>query len=207
GLFSANGRGSSSGFSIMEAEPDGNYMDIYLEAHSGYSGNYFGLALPDLGTYATSELEGHKFYALMSDITGTTGRWLGFGICANIDDWSNLRIGAGAKYNYGDGSGTNGYRQVMENISPYGNSNDSDDLEPAGIKLYQVNCDGSFSPRVWDVYSGDPTVEYPDYFVSHGTWNVTMLDFKTGTYEPSIIFNFPDRYSYRGFRIYGAGVI
>ena len=207
GLFSANGRGSSSGFSIMEAEPDGNYMDVYLEAHSGYSGNYFGLSLSNLGTYTTSELEGHKFYALMSDITGTTGRWMGFGICANIDDWSNLRIGAGAKYNYGDGSGANGYRQVMENISPYGNSNDSDDLEPAGIKLYQVNCDGSFSPRVWDVYSGDPTVEYPDYFVSHGTWNVTMLDFKTGTYEPSIIFNFPDRYSYRGFRIYGAGVI
>lgn len=65
GLFSANGRGSSSGFSIMEAEHDGNYMDIYLEAHSGYSGNYFGLSLSGLGTYATSELEGHKFYALI----------------------------------------------------------------------------------------------------------------------------------------------
>lgn len=207
GLFSANGRGSSSGFSIMDAEQYDNHVDVSLEAHSGYSGNYLGISLSDLGTYSASELEGHKFYVLMSDETGTSGRWMGFGVCVNIDDWSNLGIGAGVKYNYGDGSGTYGYRQVMESISPYGNSNDVDDLEPAGIKLYETNCDWSFSPRVFDTYSGDPTVEYPDYFVWHGTWSFSMADFKTGTYEPSIIFNYPDRYSYRRFRIYGAGVI
>lgn len=207
GLFSANGRGSSSGFSIMDAEREDNHVDVVLEAHSGYSGNYFGIALSDLGTYSASELSGHKFYALMSDATGTKGRWMGFGVCVNISDWSNLGLGVGAKYNYGDGSATYGYRQVMENISPYGSSNDTDDLEPAGIKLYETNCDWSFMPCVWDAYSGDPTVEYPDYFVRHGSWNFTMLDFKTGTYEPSIVFNFPDRYSYRSFRIYGAGVI
>ena len=207
GLFSANGRGSSSRFNIMEAEQDYNYVDVVLEAHSGYSGNYFGIALSDLGTYTASQLDGHKFYVLMSDSTGSTGWWMGFGLCVNLDDWSNLGLGLGAKYNYGDGTGTYGYRQVMESISPYASSNDSDDLEPAGIKLYETNCDWSFCPAVWDTYAGDPTAEYPDYFVKHGTWNVTMMDFKTGTYEPSIVFNFPDRYTYRGFRLYGAGVI
>ena len=207
GLFSANGRGSSSRFNIMEAEQDYNYVDVVLEAHSGYSGNYFGIALSDLGTYTASQLDGHKFYVLMSDSTGSTGRWMGFGLCVNLDDWSNLGLGLGAKYDYGDGTGTYGYRQVFESISPYASSNDSDDLEPAGIKLYETNCDWSFCPAVWDTYAGDPTAEYPDYFVKHGTWNVTMMDFKTGTYEPSIVFNFPDRYTYRGFRLYGAGVI
>ena len=207
GLFSANGRGSSSGFSIMEAEPDDNYVDVYLEAHSGYSGNYFGITLGDLGTYSPSELDGHRFYALMSDITGTTGRWMGFGLVYNINDWSNLGMGVGAKYNYGNGTGTYGYRQIMENMAPYASSYDLDDLEPAGIKLYEVTCDWSFRPCVWDVYSGDPTEEYPDYFKWHGNWSYSMADFNSGTYEPSIVFNFPDRYSYRGFRFYGAGVI
>ena len=50
----------------------------------------------------------------MSDSTGTTGRWMGFCVCVNIDNWSNLGLGVGAKYNYGDGSGTYGYRQVLE---------------------------------------------------------------------------------------------
>ena len=207
GLFSANGRGSSSGFNIMGADQDDNYVDVYLEAHSGYSGNYFGIALSDLGTYSLSELDGHKFYALMSDATGTTGRWMGFGVCVNISDWSNLAIGGAAKYNYGDGSGTYGYRQVLENIASYASSNDVDDLAPASIKLYETSCDWSFHPCVWDEYLNDPTEEYPDYFSWHGSWSFGMYDFKTGTYEPSIVFNFPDRYSYRGFRIYGAGVI
>ena len=207
GLFSATGRGSSSGFSIMDAEQEDNYVNVYLEAHSGYSGNYFGITLGDLGTYSKSEIDGRKFYALMSDDRGTTGRWMGFGLCVNISNWSNLAMGVGAKYNYGDGSGEYGYRQVFEDLSPYVSSNDSGDLEPAGIKLYEVSCDWSFRPAVWDVYSGDPTEEYPDYFTWHGNWSVSMDDFKTGTYEPSIIFNFPDRYSYRGFRIYGAGVV
>lgn len=206
-LFSANGVGGSSGFSAMDVEVEDGYADVILEAHSGYSGNYFGMKLPDLGSFTKSQLDGHQLVAIMSDLqNGTKTRILSFGLAYNIDSWASLGIAAAAKYYYGDGTGSAGYRQVFENVQ-YMSSNDNGTPESPKKKLYLINCSWGISPTVIDEYTDDPTVQYPSSFANHGSWNSSIDNLPSVAGYPSIIFNMPDQYSYRYFRFYGAGVI
>ena len=207
GLFSANGYGGSSGFMVMDYTDEDGYVDVIVEAHNGYSGNYFGMALTDLGSFTKSTMDGHKFIAVLSEIgNGTKARVIAFGLAFNIDSWANLGIGAGGKYWYGDGTGSAGYRQVFQNVQSM-SSDDNGDPEPAGEKLYMVDCSWAYYPTVIDEYAFDPTEEYPENFTNHGSWNCAQTLFPSGTAYPSIIFNYPDNYSNRTFRFYGAGVI
>lgn len=207
-LFSAGGVGSNSEFSAMEVETDdGPYADVVLEAHNGYSGNYFGIKLPELGSYTKSQLADHTFYAILADKYNSTKTYLiSFGLAFNIDTWASLGIAAGGKYWYGDGTGSAGYRQIFENVQ-YMSSEDNGTPETAKKKLYMTKCNWGISPTVIDEYVDDPTVQYPEEFVRHGRWNCSLDSLPSGTGYPSIIFNMPDRYSYRSFRFYGAGVI
>ena len=207
GLFSANGYGGSSGFMVMDYMDEDGYVDVVVEAHNGYSGNYFGIALTDLGGFTKTTMDGHKFIAILSEIgNGTKSRVIAFGLAFNVDSWANLGIGAGGKYWYGDGTGSAGYRQVFQNVQSM-SSDDNGNPEPAGEKLYMVDCSWAYYPTVIDEYDFDPTEQYPDNFTNHGTWNCSQTLFPSGTAYPSIIFNYPDNYSNRMFRFYGAGVI
>lgn len=207
-LFSANGVGSSSGFEILEFDDEeSGQADIILSTHSGYSGNYFGIKLPELGSYTKSSLNSHKFFLIASDLdNGTNTRFLALGMAFNIDSWSNFGLGGAGKYWYGDGSGNAGYVQCFEKNSSMSTQTNGNPESPKK-KLYSIDCSWAFFPSVIDEYTNDPTVEYPSEFVRHGEWSCSSDGFPQGTCYPSIIFNMPDQYSYRSFRFYGAGVI
>lgn len=204
-LFSSNGTGSSSGFSVMDAMDEDNYMDLIIEAHSGYGGEYFGLLLPELGTYNKSTVKSHKAAVLMHDVmTGNKARWVGFGFVANPTDASNIGICGASKYYYGDGTGSAGYRQLFVGFD-YTSSDDNGSPETASKKYYDFFGTGG---TVYDYYTGDPTVQNPSSFVNHGNWSVNMDLMKSGDGNFAIIFNMAGiSGSYRQFRIYGAGVI
>ena len=207
-LFSANGVGGSSGFEVVGFDDDEpGQDDIVIEAHSGYSGNYFGIKLAALGSYTKSSLEGHKFFMIASDLgNDTKTRFIALGMAFNIDSWSNFALGGAGKYWYGDGTGSAGYVQCFENSSSMSTQTNGNPESP-NKKLYVVDCSWAFHPCVIDEYTDDPTVEYPTQFVRHGDWNCSRDGFPSGTCYPSIVFNMPDQYSYRDFRFYGAGVI
>ena len=204
-LFSSDGTGGNSGFSIMEAEPESNYVDIVIEAHSGYGGEYFGLLLPDLGTFNKSSVQQHQAAILMHDVmTGNKARWIGFGFVANPTDASNIAICGASKYYYGDGTGSAGYRQLFVGFD-YSSSEDNGSPETPTKKYYDFSGTGGY---VYDYYTGDPTKQYPDSFEKHGVWSANLDLMKSGDGNFAIIFNMGGiNGSYRSFRIYGAGVI
>ena len=204
-LFSSNGTGNSSGFQIMDAWDEENYMDLTIEAHSGYSGEYFGLLLPELGTFNKSSVQQHKAAILMNDVmTGNKARWIGFGFVANPTNASNIAICGASKYYYGDGTGSAGYRQLFEGFD-YVTSNDADSPENPAKKYYEFFGGGG---TVYDYYTEDPTEQYPEGFTNHGTWNANLDFMKSGDGNFAIIFNMGGvSGTYRTFRIYGAGVI
>ena len=98
---------------VMEAENWGEgFVDVVTSSHAGYSGNYFGIKFTDLGSFDKTTVKDHRFIAILSDRgNGTKTDFMAFGLAFNIDSWTNLGICAGAKYWYGDGTGSAGYRQ------------------------------------------------------------------------------------------------
>ena len=204
-LFSSNGTGNSSGFEIMDAWDEENYMDLTIEAHSGYSGEYFGLLLPELGTFNKSSVQQHKAAILMNDVmSGNKARWIGLGFVANPTNASNIAICGASKYYYGDGTGSAGYRQLFEGFD-YMTSTDFDSPENPAKKYYEFYGTGG---TVYDYYTGDPSQQYPAEFPHHGTWSANLDLMKSGDGNFAIIFNMGGiSGSYRTFRIYGAGVI
>ena len=206
-LFSSQGVGSSSGFEIMDFDDNEGYVDMIVESHNPYSGNYFGIKLPELGSYTKSTLEGHQFYAILSDLdNGTKTRYISYALAFNIDAWSSFGLAGAGKYWYGDGTGSAGYVQCFENVQ-YMSTDSNGTPESPSKKLYSLNASWAFHPTVIDEYTSDPSVSNPDDYVTHGQWNCSTDLFPSGTAYPSIVFNFPDQYSYRSFRFYGAGVI
>ena len=204
-LFSSNGTGGSSGFSVMDVETEDNYVDLIIEAHSGYGGEYFGLLLPDLGTFNRSSVQQHKAAILMHDMSnGNKARWIGFGFVANPTDTSNIAICGASKYYYGDGTGSAGYRQLFVGFD-YSSSNDNGSPESPAKKYYVFRGNGG---TVYDYYTEDPTEQYPERFTGHGSWSANLDFMKSGDGNFAIIFNMGGiSGSYRNFRIYGAGVI
>lgn len=141
-LFSSNGTGGSSGFSVMDVEAEDNYVDLIIEAHSGYGGEYFGLLLPDLGTFNRSSVQQHKAAILMHDMSnGNKARWIGFRFVANPTDTSNIAICGASKYYYGDGTGSAGYRQLFVGFD-YSSSNDNSSPESPAKKYYVFRGNG-----------------------------------------------------------------
>ena len=207
-LFSSNGTGGSSGFSVMDVEVEDNYVELVIEAHSGYGGEYFGLMLPELGTFNRSSVQEHTAAILMHDMTnGNKARWIGFSFIVNPTAVSPSLCGA-AKYYYGDGTGEYGYRQLRENWDEsYFKSIDSGSPESPTKKYYAVQGRAGRGV-IYDYYSGDPTAQYPSSFTQHGQNSGNMNFFKSGDGNFGIIFNMGGiSGSYRYFRIYGAGVI
>ena len=207
-LFSSKGTGTSSGFDIMDAWDEENYMDLTIEAHSGYSGEYFGLMLPQLGTFNRTSVQEHTAAILMDELTNENkARWIGFGFIVNPTSASPSICGA-AKYYYGDGTGQYGYRQLRENWEDsYFKSIDNGSPETHAKKYYAVQ--GSHGRGVvYDYYSGDPTAQNPEEFTQYGSNSGNMGFFKSGDGNFGIIFNMGGvSGTYRTFRIYGAGVI
>lgn len=204
-LFSSNGTGANSGFDIVDLWDEEDHIDLTIEAQSDYSGEYFGLLLPQLGTYNKTSVQNHPAAILMHDITaGNKARWMGFGFVANPTDASNIAICGASKYNYGDGTGSAGYRQLFVGFD-YSSSSDNGSPENPSKKLYNFYGSGA---TVYDYYTGDASAQYPDAFNNHGTWSSNLDFMKSGDGNFAVIFNMGGvSGTYRTFRIYRAGVI
>lgn len=199
---------ASGDVDLMEAENEGEgYVDLLTSSHAGYTGSYFGIKFTGLGSYDKTTAKNHQFIAILSDLdNGTKTNYLAFGLMFNLDTWINIGICAAGKYWYGDGTGSAGYRQEYVNIQ-YLSSEDNGDPETAGVKLYSTKIASSAYAGVYDIYDDDPTVQYPESYVRHGTWNFNADNLPSGTAYPSIILNRPSNGCYRHFRFYGVGVI
>ncbi len=194
---------------VMEAENWGEgFVDVVTSSHAGYSGNYFGIKFTDLGSFDKTTVKDHRFIAILSDRgNGTKTDFMAFGLAFNIDSWTNLGICAGAKYWYGDGTGSAGYRQEYVNIS-YMSSQDDGSPESAGKKFYDTNIESGYAyATVADEYVDDPTVQYPNSYTRHGAWSFNPDNLPSGTAYPAIIFNKSASSCYRSLRFYGIGVI
>ena len=207
GIFYDTSAGGS--VEVMEAENWGEgYYEVYIDSHAGYAGNYFGIKFTGLGNFDKTTAKNHRFLAILSESgTGTKTNYMAYGLVFNIDSWSNLGICAGAKYWYGDGTGTAGYRQEYVNISSM-SSVDNGSPEPSSKKFYEAKIESDYAyADIIDVYNNNPTVQHPEDYTRHGTWTFNPDNLPSGTAYPSIIFNKSTSSSYRNFRIYGIGVI
>ena len=207
-LFSQHGEGSSSLLEIVEIDDNEGFVDITLEKQdaSEFSSSFAGIKFDSLGTFTKST--SNKMFTILNDISNSTNTyWMGFGLAFTPDSWSTPKLVAAAKYMYGDGSGTYGFRQDCEGIQ-YMGSADNGTPQAAGTQRLYYAGGNSFTAWVCDPYAGDPTAEYPSEFSRHGSysWNLAYLG-PSGNAYASIMFNFPDSTTQRTFRFYGAGVI
>ena len=207
-LFSQHGEGSSSLLEIVDIDENDGFVDITLEKKhaSEFSSSFAGIKLDGLGTFTKSS--GNQMFAILEDTLNSSNTyWMGFGLAFTPDSWSTPKLVAAAKYMYGDGSGTYGFRQDCEGIQ-YMGSVDNGTPQVAGTQRLYFAGKSTFTAWVGDPYPDDPSVQYPNEFPRHGSysWNLAYLG-PSGNAYASIMFNFPDSSTYRTFRFYGAGVI